>query len=246
MARYELFYWPGIQGRGEFVRLALEDQGLAYVDVARAPGGMAMMNGLLRGEGQRLPPFAPPILRRGKLVLAQTSTILAYLGARHGLVPADETSRLHAQQIQLTLADLVAEVHDTHHPIDPGLYYEDQRRPAAMRAAAFRRDRIPKFLGWLERVLERGPWLLGRPFSYVDLSAFQVMEGLEYAFPRAMKTARSRAPRLERLRERVRNRPRIAAYLGSERRIPFNEQGIFRHYPALDRPARASTRAARR
>jgi glutathione S-transferase len=249
---YELYYWPGIQGRGEFVRLALEDAGARYVDVAREPGRMKALMARLRGEGCRLPPFAPPFLVDGDLCIAQTSNILVYLAPRLKLVPKDEASRLGALQIQLTIADLVAEAHDTHHPIAGSLYYEDQRREAAKRASAFVRERIPKLLGWLERVLDAsgGPYLLGERFSYADLSAFQVVEGLSYAFPNAMARLAPKIPRLRALRDRVAARPRIAAYLASDRRVPFNEDGIFRHYPELDaRPvsrAAASTGSTRR
>src|SRR5206468_6091752 len=204
---------------------------------------MAAMMKLLEGGGKGLGPFAPPFLKSGDLVLAQTATILAYLGPRHGLVPGDEVSQLRAQQLQLTIADLVAEAHDAHHPIAGSLYYEDQKREAKRRAENFVKERLPKYLGWLEDVLARneksaGRWLVGRDLTYVDLSAFQVIEGLRYAFPNAMARLERRIPRLVVLRDRVAERPRIAAYLESERRLPFNQEGIFRHYPELDAPAR--------
>ncbi len=246
MSGYELFYWPGIQGRGEFVRLALEEAGADYVDVARTPGGMREMMKLLRpAGGLRLAPFAPPFLRSGDLVIAQTANILAWLAPRHGLVPRDEASRVAALEIQLTIADVVAEAHDTHHPIDLALYYEDQKREAVKRAAGFTRKRIPKYLGWLEGAIASsgGPWLLGADFSYADLSAFQLVEGLSYAFPNAMRRVSRTVPRLRDLRRCVAERPRIAAYLASDRRIAFNEDGIFRHYPALDERAAAKKAA---
>jgi glutathione S-transferase len=243
---YELFYWPGIQGRGEFVRLAFEDAGAPYDDVARRPeregGGVAAIARLLEGDGRSLAPFGPPALRHGKLVIGQTAAILQYLGPRLGLVPASEERRIRAHVIQLTVADLVAEVHDTHHPIAVSEYYEDQKPEAARRAAAFLRERVPKFLGWLDRALDsgggRGRWLLGARCSYVDLSLFQVVAGLRYAFPRAMRRHERRFPRLVELHDRVAVRPGIAAYLASPRRLPFNEHGIFRRYPELDLPAR--------
>ncbi len=249
---YQLFYWDGIQGRGEFVRLALEEAGAEYVDVARTPGGMRTMMARLRGENGGMLPFAPPFLVDGELCIAQTAEILFYLGPRLGLVPRDEASRLKALQIQLTIADLVVEAHDTHHPIGAGLYYEDQKPEAARRAAAFLRERMPKYLGWLEKLLERSgaQFLIGPRVSYADLSAFQVVEGLSYAFPNAMARLAPDIPRLLALRGHVATRPRIAAYLASDRRIPFNEDGIFRHYPELDAPpvsrAAASTGSARR
>ncbi len=238
---YELYYWPGIQGRGEFVRLALEYAGVAYVDVARRPKGMAAMMELLESRGNGLQPFAPPFLKAGDLVIAQTATILAYLGPRHGLVADDEASQLRAQQLQLTIADLVAEAHDTHHPIAGSLYYEDQKREARRRSRVFVADRIPKYLGYLEQMLDRngGEHLVGDAFSYVDLSTFQVLAGLEYAFPHAMAGLARRIPLLRRLRDEVARQPRISAYLESDRRLPFNEQGIFRHYPELDQRAPA-------
>ncbi|MGD0676468.1 MAG: glutathione S-transferase family protein [Polyangiaceae bacterium] len=233
---YELYYWPGIQGRGEFVRLAFEDAGAPYADVARTATGMREMMALLRGERPGLFPFAPPFLKHGNLVVAQTANILAYLGPRLGLAGKNERSRFETLQVQLTIADLVEEVHGTHHPISAGLYFEDQRPAAKARAAAFVGERLPKFLGWLDRLLDRstGVYLLGRRASYADLSAFQVVTGLSYGFPNAMARMVERFPRLLALRDRIASRPRLAAYLASDRRLPFNEQGIFRHYPELD------------
>jgi glutathione S-transferase len=231
--KYELYYWPSIQGRGEFIRLALEDAGADYVDVARRPNGVQAMMHLMQSRSVKKLPFAPPFLRAGKLVLAQTANITRFLGEQLGLAPRDEAGRLAAATIALTIADLVSEVHDTHHPISVEDYYQDQRHAARKRAEVFRRARLPKFLGWLERTLARnGSVLAGRSVSYADLAAFQLLEGLAYAFPRAM--AKQRIPRLRALRDAVAARPRLAAYLSSERRIPFNENGIFRHYPELD------------
>lgn len=237
--RYELHYWPSIQGRGEFVRLALEEAGADYVDVAREKGGMAKTMALLAGEGTATPPFAPPFLKAGRLVVSQTANILMVLGQRHGLAPKSEKGRLWAHQLQLTLADLVQESHDVHHPISVNLYYEDQKREAKQRAADFLRERAPKFLGYFEDVLANAsgktPWLTGGRVAYPDLSLFQVVAGLRYAFPKAMKRLERKLPGVSALAERVAARPRVAAYLASERRIPFNEDGIFRHYPELDR-----------
>ena len=236
--RYELYYWAGIQGRGEFVRLALEEAAAEYVDVARQAGGEEQMMRLLGRPGVEHLPFAPPFLKAGELIIAQTANILLYLGAHHGLAPANEAGRLWAHQLQLTIADLVDEVHDTHHPIASSLYYEDQRQEARARAADFLKSRAPKYLGYCERVLERnarGPaHLVGAELTYPDLSLFQVVAGLRYAFPRAMTLLEPKYPRVVELHDRVAARPGIAAYLTSNRRIPFNEHGIFRHYPELD------------
>lgn len=236
MARYALYYWPGIQGRGEFVRLALEEAAAPYDDVGRTKGGIAAIERFLSGRAPGLLPFAPPFLVSGKLVVAQTANILAYLGPRHDLVGKDDASRLAATELQLTIADLVAEAHDTHHPISVDLYYEDQKREARARGQAFARSRIPKFLGYFERVLARsgGRFLLGRKISYVDLSLFQVVAGLDYAFPKAMKRVARQVRGVRDLASRVADRPRVAAYLASDRRLPFNEGGIFRHYAELD------------
>jgi len=233
---YELYYWPGIQGRGEFIRLALEQAGAAYLDVARGPGGMAAMGRLMESAGR--PPFAPPFLKSGRLLIGQTANILLFLGARHGLAPADEAGRLWAHQLQLTIADLVQEVHDTHHPVGSSLYYEDQKKEARRRAAEFRDNRAPKFLAYFEGILAEKParnWhLVGARLSYADLSLFQILEGLRYAFPRATAKLERRLPRTVVLHDQVAGLPRVAAYLASERRIPFNEDGIFRHYKELD------------
>ena len=236
--RYELYYWPTIQGRGEFVRLALEDAGADYVDIARKPKGMTAMMRLMESRSIEHPPFAPPFLKAAKLLIAQTANILLYLGPRLDLVPKNEPSQIWAHQLQLTIADWVAETHDTHHPIAGSLYYEDQKKEAKRRAADFTAERIPKYLGHFERILKRnskgGGYLLGKRVSYVDLSLFQMIEGLGYAFPRAMARLEPKHPLSTALRARVAARPRLAAYLTSERRIPFNQDGIFRHYPELD------------
>src|SRR5437762_5577486 len=235
---YELYYWPTIQGRDEFVRLALEEAGAEYLDIARRPGGVAAMQRLMNGAGPARPPFAPPFLRDGDVLIAQTANILLYLGRRHGLAPRDEPGRLWAHQLQLTIADVVDEAHDVHHPIASGLYYEDQQAEAKRRAADFIVTRIPKYLGYFERVLERNPQgdrhLVGRRVSYCDLSLFQLVAGLRYAFPQAMTRLEPKFPRISKLHDRVAARPQLAAYLKSSRHIAFNEQGIFRHYSELD------------
>lgn len=232
---YELYYWPGIQGRGEFVRLALEEAGATYSDVAREKGGMPKLMRLLESAGAMEPPFAPPFLKSGRFLIAQTANILLYLGEHHGLAPKNERGRLFVNQLQLTIADVVAEAHDVHHPVASSLYYKDQKREAKRAAQHFTTERIPKYLGYFEAVLEaNGPYLLGRRISYADLSLFQLVEGLRYAFPHAMERAEKKLPHICPLCERVALRPRIADYLASDRRLPFNEDGIFRHYPELD------------
>ena len=234
--RYELYYWPGIQGRGEFVRLALEDAGADYVDAARLKGGMEKMIRLMQGRGVDVPSYAPPFLNAGRLVIGQTANILFYLGAHEGLAPKAEAGRLQVHMLQLTIADFVKEAHDTHHPIGGGLYYEDQKREAKRFAAEFRKVRMPKYLGYFEKILAKnGDWLVGSWASTADLSLFQMVEGLRYAFPNTMKRLERTHKRVVALHDRVAARPRIRAYLESDRRIPFNESGIFRHYPELDR-----------
>ena len=239
---YQLHYWPTIQGRGEFVRLALEAAGAPYVDVARQPeaagGGVpALLNGL-RDPHEVQPPLAPPYLRDGDVVVGQTAAILLYLAPTLKLVARSERARVWTHQIQLTIADLVTEAHDTHHPIDTGLHYEEQQAEALKRAQAFCRDRMPKYLQWFERIITHNPGgprqLVGGKLSYADLSLFQLIEGLRYAFPRAADRHLAATPAIVQLQDRVAALPRVAAYLRSPRRLAFNEQGIFRRYPELD------------
>ena len=238
---YELHYWPTIQGRGEFVRLALEYAAIPYKDVARLPeyqgGGGSALYESLDSVHPRTIPFAPPYLKAGRIVIGQTANILLFLGARHRLAPASEAGWLWTHQLQLTIADYVAEVHDTHHPISLGDYYEDQKPAAAKRTTAFRKSRIPKFFGYFEKVLDRAgsKFVNGKQPSYADLSLFQVVEGSRYAFPRWMHKHERQYPKLIALRDRVAALPRIASYLESPRRIAFNEDGIFRYYKELDR-----------
>ena len=238
---YELFYWPTIQGRGEFVRLALEEAGAAYRDVARESGrgaGVAALMRLMESPRVDHPPYAPPFLKAGRLLIGQTANILQYLGPRHGLAPRDEAGRLWIHQLQLTVADLLGEIHDTHHPISVNLYFTDQKKEARRRCADFLKNRAPKYLGYFEGMLtragRRGRYVNGAKPTYVDLSLFQIVAGLNYAFPHAMAGSVRKYRRLFALHERVLERPRIAAYLASPRRIAFNNEGIFRHYPELD------------
>src|SRR6195952_5633483 len=237
---YQLYYWPTIQGRGEYVRLALEEAGCGYTDVARHGHGMGAMSKMLeaeKGKGTATPPLAPPFLKAGKLVIGQTANILLYLGSRHGLAPKAEPGKLWVHQLQLTITDLVQEVHDTHHPLGSSLYYEDQKAAAKKRSDEFWTARVPKYLGYFEELLATngGAYVTGRRLTYVDLSLFQIVEGLRYAFPKRMKTFEPEIPGLVGLRDRVAARPNIKAYLASDRRIAFNEDGIFRRYKALDR-----------
>lgn len=240
--RYELYYWPHIPGRGEFIRLALEQGGAEWVDVGRLPeaegGGRPGVAKMLEKAADGRTPFAPPILKAGDLVLFQTANILQYLGPRLKLAPEDEAGRLWAHELQLVLADWVVEAHDVHHPIAKSLYYEDQKTESLRRAENFRALRLPKFLGYFERLLKDNPaggeWLVGNAVSYVDLSMFQVLAGLHYAFPKLMARLMKDHPKLAALHGRVQQLPRIKAYLASPRRMAFNQHGLFRHYPELD------------
>ncbi len=235
---YELYYWDGIPGRGEFVRLALEQAGADYVDVVREDGGMARMMSVLKGCGKGFVPFAPPFLKDGDLLISHVANILLHLGGKLGLSPKDEAGRIEANGLQLSITDFVSEIHDVHHPIGVSLYYEDQKDEALRRAEDFRDERLPKFLGYFEGQLGKSGQgeihAVGETLSYVDLSLFHVVEGLRYAFPKAMTAAEPDYPLLVTLNAQVKALPRIKAYLASPRRLAFNEQGIFRHYPELD------------
>ena len=246
---YELYYWPGIQGRGEFVRLALEAAGAPYVDVARERGagrGVKGMVAKLEG-GAPQTPFAPPFLRDGDIVVSHVANVLQYLGPKLGLAPKDDAGRFFAQGLQLTITDFISEVHDTHHPISTNLYFEDQRQEAEARSTAFLQDRVPKYLGYFERVLADNPagrkHAVGAGLTTVDLSLFQIWAGMAHAFPHAFADAQKLYPALAALVGSVEELPKVAAYLASDRRIPFNTSGIFRHYPELDTgPAKARKR----
>ena len=238
--QYQLYYWPSIQGRGEFVRLALEEAGADYVDVARRSGrgmGVKALEKFLVDEKLATAPYAPPFLKAGRLIIGQTANILIYLGQRHGLAPRNEAGRIWVNQLQLTVADFVTEIHDTHHPIAGSLYYHQQKTEARRRAKNFRKERMSKFLGYFEQVLSGGKgkrYMAGTTFSYADLSMFQLVAGLRFAFPKAMKRQEPDYPGLVDLHDRIAARPNIAAYLASKRRIAFNEYGIFRYYAELD------------
>ena len=236
--RYEFYYWPSIQGRGEFIRLALEEAGADYVDVARRSGkrGVSAMMELMENRRLTRAPYAPPFVKAGKIIVAQTANVLLFLGPRLKLAPRDEGGRLWAHQLQLTISDLVDEIHDTHHPVSSWLYFEEQRPAARRRSKDFWRYRVPKFLSYFERVLNKngGRFAIGRRLTYVDLSLFQIVEGLRYAFPKRMKRFERKIPGLIALHDRIAKRPRIASYLASPRRIPFSQWGIYRYFKQLD------------
>ena len=240
---YELYYWPGIQGRGEFIRLALEEGGARYRDVAALPqaqgGGVRSILQVLAARGLARPPFAPPILKVGRRLIAQTPNILLFLGDRLKLAPAGEAGRLWTHQLQLTILDFYLEIFHTHHPLGDGYAYEEQKTAARRRTHDFLRVRLPKFLTYFERILSLNrsgaPWMVGARVSYADLSMAEVLAGLRYAFPNASGRALRSRPRLRALHQAVFERPRIARYLGSGRRVPFNNEDLFRHYPELDR-----------
>lgn len=238
--KYELYYWPHIQGRGEYVRLTLEEGEADYVDVARLPeaegGGRPAVARLLQDTANTHPPYAPPLLKAGKQIISHTANILQFLGPRLGLVPKAEAMQFYAHGIQLTITDFVREAHDVHHPIANSLYYEDQKAEALRRSGHFRNERLTKFLNYFETVLSRsgGKFMLGKSLSYVDLSMFQVMASLNYAFPTAMAGLADKTVRLRALHDLVAERPRIKRYVASPARLPFNTHDLMRAYPELD------------
>ena len=234
MDHYDLWYWPGILGRGEFIRLPLEAAGIPYHDRAREEGTEALLADMADRTGRT--PFAPPYLALGSLVISQVAAILMYLGERHDLAPSNIADRMWLNELQLTIGDMVAEVHNVHHPLGPSLRYEDQK-PEALRAAAqFRQERMPKFLRWLEKDAEANPghWLIDHRWTYADCSLFHLVEGLRYMFPHRMTELEPMIPRVIAVHDQVAELPGVRAYLKSNRRIPFSENGIFRHYPELD------------
>ena len=232
--QYELYYHAANPGRGEFIRLPLEEAQADYVDVAREPGGTQKMQRFMQDASLGHPQFAPPFLKHGDLVLGQTANILLYLGTRLGLAPEDEGERLWTHQLELTISDLVKEIQDTHHPVAHGLYYDDQKAEALTYSKHFLAERLPKFFGYFERVLGRREHLVGDRLTYVDLSMFVLIDGLRFGFPKAMKRAKGAYPGLHALHARVAARPNVKAYMESPRRMAFNDRGVFRHYPELD------------
>ncbi|GHC77923.1 glutathione S-transferase [Limoniibacter endophyticus] len=240
-AKYKLYYWDGIQGRGEFVRLAFEDAGVDYIDVAREEGegmGPEAVMAALQNKKTSFIPFAPPFLTYGDVTISHVANILYFIGPDLRLAPEDEDLRIFVNGLQLTLTDFIAEIHDLHHPISGSLYYEDQKTEAKRRARYFIDERLPKFLGYFERVLTQNRdgnmQLVGKRVTYVDLSMFQLIEGLRYALPNAMRRVEDDVPLLLALHHTISQRPNIKAYLGSKRRLGFTGSGIFRHYPELD------------
>jgi len=228
---YKLWYWAEIQGRGEFVRLAMEAGGIGYVDMARERGSGALIADMQARTDHA--PFAPPYLDTGDRVIAQVANILLYLGEQHGVGPTEQTARLWLHEIQLTISDFVAEVHQVHHPVSVSAYYEDQKDAALRNAQAFREERLPKFLRWFDKAAQ-GRWLLGERWSYGDTSIFQLIEGLRYMFPLRMHAIERDYPKLLAIHDAVPGLRGVSNYLNSDRRIGFNTQGIFRHYPELD------------
>ena len=231
---YQLWYWPSIPGRGEFVRLFMEAGELEYTDMAREQSADALVEDMHAREG--IQPFAPPYLVDEDVTIGQTALILLYLSDKEGLGSGDLATDLKLMQLQMDIADLVEEVHSTHHPVASSQYYADQMDAAYDKAEDFRANRIPKYLIHFDNALAAsgGPFVLGEQWSHVDTSLFQVMEGLDYAFPRYMAEMQGSWPHLEALQAAVPEIEGVAAYLASENRMEFNEDGIFRHYEELD------------
>ena len=232
--QYELYYHAANPGRGEFIRLPLEEAGADYVDVAREPGGADKMARFMQDTSVAHLQFAPPFLKHGDLVIGQTANILLYLGTRLALAPADEGERLWTHQLQLTIADLVQAIQHTHHPVAHGLYYDDQKAEALTYTGHFFADRVPKFFGYFERVLGSRQFMVGTSLSYVDLSLYWLLEGLRFSFPARMQRLEGAYPGIVALHDRVAARPKIVAYRKSPRFMAFNDRGVFRHYPELD------------
>lgn len=232
---YDLWYWPGIPGRGEFVRLALEAAGVSYRDRAREGGVETLVDDMERRSGIR--PFAPPYLvTENDLCIGQTAHILTWLSDRHGFGSDDEPTALTLIQLQLDIADMVEEVHTTHHPIATSEYYKDQKDAAKARAVDFRANRIPKYLNHFEAALNAhdGPFVTGEKWSHVDTSLYQLLRGLKYAFPQSMDERKDEYPGLHACRDAIGKLQNIVSYAASDRALPFNEDGIFRRYPELD------------
>jgi glutathione S-transferase len=229
---YQLWYWPSIPGRGEFVRLALEAAEIEYEDMAREQGAEALIADLQGRGGIR--PFAPPYLVDGELCIGQTAHILAFLADRHDFGAGELEVDLQLIQLQLDITDIVAEVHNVHHPVAAALYYQDQMDAAYEAARHYRDQRLPKYLDHFEAALEEngGPCVLGDRWTHVDTSLFQLMEGLDYMFPNRMRELDY--PRLELCRQAMMEIAGVEQYLASDRRLSFNEDGIFRFYPELD------------
>lgn len=246
---YELIYWPGIPGRGEHIRLALEEAGASYKDVSNASkdginATLAQISDKNVGDEHNPPPLAPPVLKHGDLTISQTPNILMYLGPRLGLVPAHDSDAdgiYHVNALTLTALDgLSNEAHDTHHPISTGKYYEDQKDEAKAKSIDYLNVRIPKFLGYFERVLHGeasggGEFLYGGKLTYADLVLFHTLDGVSYAFPKHMAKVKKSGKYdvVFALYDRVKARPNIAKYLESDRRQKYG-MGIYRHYEELD------------
>ncbi|KJZ73419.1 hypothetical protein HIM_07213 [Hirsutella minnesotensis 3608] len=247
-APYELIYWPGLPGRGEFIRLLFEEAGVSYTDTAKNGDEQAVatvvdyMGPDNKGDANNPPIFASPVLKHGSLVLNQTPNILLYLAPKLGLAPAPGDDALfHLNQLVLTILDgLVNEVHETHHPIAVSRYYNEQKPEAKKRSKAFTDERLPKYLGYLQRVLEAktsgsGPWLYGDSLTFADLVLFQSIDGTNYAFPKTMANLKGsgKYDGVFKLYDAVKDRPKIKDYLASDRRAQYGE-GIWRHYPELE------------
>ena len=245
---YELFYWPGIPGRGEHVRLCFEESGTPYKDVCNVEeNGIQQLYALNSeksiGDTINPPVAAPPALRYGDLIVSQTPNIVLYLGPKLGLAgPEDDKNAIyHVNQLSLTALDgLSNEPHDTHHPIATGWNYEEQKDEAKRKAKDYIANRLPKFLGYFEQVLngpasKGGDWLYGGQLTFADLVFWQCLDGVTFAFPKALKHLREsgRYDKTFKLYERVKARDNISKYLASNRRKKYS-MGIYRYYPELD------------
>lgn len=194
------------------------------------------------------PPFAPPALRipgegpDGKpLLIYQTPSILSYLGDKLDLAGSNEAEKSWILSHTLTALDLNNEAHDTHHPIAVAKYYEEQKEESLKKSTDFREARIPKFLGYFERVLKgneeqgKGKYLVGSKLSFADTTLWHVLSGLLFAFPKEMEARKAEFELLfGTFYNSVKEASGVKEYLASGKRKPFS-MGVFRHYPELDR-----------
>ncbi|KAK4058824.1 hypothetical protein OIO90_000270 [Microbotryomycetes sp. JL221] len=249
---FEVVYHAGIPGRAEFVRLMFEATGVTYRDAPQEDGQdciIPYVTGNFADHDKNPLPFAVPVLRHNDVVISQVPNIVLYLSSRLPPIdldgestntaqtpaPLHDLSTFHWLEQLMTILDMNNEVHETHHPIDIRLYYEDQKAEAQKRAQAFREARIPKFLGNFENNIKKHTsGFLNEKVSPADLALFHMVEGILFAFPERINQVKSEFPHVFKLRDTIKSSRRIQAYINSGRRIPFNNYGIFRHYTELD------------
>jgi len=225
---WQILYWPAKDadgkvaagaGRAEYLRVLFEEAGVPYQDVTAGLRAFFWQN----LEAQPYPALAPPAIRKNNFILGQTAVCAKRLAMEFGFYPTDEDDAAHAEQIVTTVHEYIAEGRSAFHPVKNTMSYHDQKEEAKPYIAAFKADRLPRYMTNFERFLKAnrggGGFFVGDSLSYVDLQVMVMLQVTRSQFPDAWEALDAKL--LKDHLAQMEARPRIKAYLLSDRKQPF-------------------------